>query len=120
MMHENSLKNLVPCKPGNSTNWKGRPKGSKNLSTLLKQYLETKTLITVNPLNQKTTKGLKTKDVIALQLLAKAARGDLRAITEVLDRVDGKSIQSTVNLNGSADDEKFRDEFFGLNKKTGE
>lgn len=63
-------------KPGQSGNPKGRPRGSKNKSTILRETLAPK--ITVQQ-NGKTLK-MNKLTVIITTLVNKAASGDLRAI----------------------------------------
>ena len=79
-------------------------KGCKHFSTMIKEMLETKTLIDSNPLNQSKMKTrLTAKQVIAYQLISKAAKGDLKAAEMIIDRLEGKpvqSINSDVNIRG--------------------
>lgn len=74
----------------------GRPKGTKNLSTYLKLALT----------ESMTYKGLKRPiaEVIILELIAKAvksksAKTQLAAISEILDRTEGKPIASNIQLS---------------------
>ena len=81
--------NLKPFKEGESGNPAGRPKGSRNLSTILREMLEEE--IEVNIDGKKERKQF--KDVLIRKLLKKANEGDLRAMQEVFDRTEGRSIQ---------------------------
>lgn len=83
------LANLIPFKEGESGNPAGRPKGSKNLSTILKEMLSEE--IEVNIDGEKTKK--KFADIIVRKLVKKAHDGDLRAIQEIFDRTEGKAKQ---------------------------
>lgn len=73
-------------KPGETLNPHGRPKGSRNLSTILREFLDEE--IELSDGEKK-----KYKEVIIRKLIKKANDGDLRAITEIFDRVDGKPKQ---------------------------
>ncbi len=59
---------------GQSGNPKGRPRGSKNLTTLLQQALDEKVIITENGRRKRITK----REAWAKQLANKAASGDSR------------------------------------------
>lgn len=71
--------NLIPFEKGQSGNPKGRPKGSKNLKTVLKELLSAQDSEGewANPISKK--------------LLQKAFNdGDYRALVEIIDRIEGK------------------------------
>jgi nitric oxide synthase oxygenase domain/subunit len=70
-------------------NKEGRPKGTRNLSTILREMLEEE--IEVNIDGVKSRKQF--QEVIIRKLLKKANEGDIRAIIEVFDRTEGKSKQ---------------------------
>ena len=74
----------------NRINKEGRPKGSRNLSTILKAMLEEEIEVTVD--GKKERKQF--QEVIIRKLLKKANDGEIRAITEIFDRVEGKAKQS--------------------------
>jgi len=76
-------------KEGQSGNPSGRPKGVRNLSTILKEMLEEE--IEVNIDGVKSRKQF--QEVIIRKLLKKANDGEIRAITEIFDRVEGKAKQ---------------------------
>lgn len=94
-------KNLrEPWKEGDpSPNPNGRPKGSRNLSTILREMLEEEIEVTVD--GKKERKQF--QEVIIRKLLKKANDGEIRAITEIFDRVEGKAKQSIEvgNIKGS-------------------
>lgn len=69
----------------------GRPKGSLSAKTIIKKWLEAED-DWVNPITGEKIK-LTQYDIIALQQIAKARRGDTRAFDAVLDRVEGKPKQ---------------------------
>lgn len=67
-------------KPGKSGNVKGRPKGSKNLSTMVREAAETK--------EEYVHKGQKSKasrlELGLQQLSLKAAKGDIKALAQLM------------------------------------
>ncbi len=79
-----NIKTLKPFQSGPDPrrNTKGRPKGSRNVRTVIMEILKEKV-----PFNGKMTRKDK---VIVMQLLRKAAKGNLDAAEIVMDRVDGK------------------------------
>lgn len=78
--------NLTPFQPGESGNPSGRPRGAKNLSTILKELLETDVEIDGGEKHPY-------KNAIVTKLLQKAAKGDIKAIQEIFDRTEGKAKQ---------------------------
>lgn len=76
--------------PGTSGNPAGRPKGSRNLATILRGMLEEEVDVKVE--GQAPVKK-PFNEVILRRLLKKAADGDTKAIKEIFDRVDGKAQQ---------------------------
>jgi hypothetical protein len=70
---------------GRSGNPKGRPKGSKNLATLLSQALDEKVMLTENGRRRRVTK----RELVVTQLVNKSASADLRAIKQLTDIVQG-------------------------------
>lgn len=79
-----NIKTLKPFQSGPDPrrNTKGRPRGSRNVRTVVMEMLKEKVLF-----NGKMTRKDK---VIVMQLLHKAAKGNLKAAEMVMDRVDGK------------------------------
>lgn len=71
-------------------NKEGRPKGSRNLSTILREMLEEEVEVVVDGKKQKK----QFQEVIIRKLIKKANDGEIRAITEIFDRVEGKAKQS--------------------------
>jgi uncharacterized protein DUF5681 len=65
---------------GQSGNPKGRPKGSQNVSTILRRAARRRVKITCNGLSRFVT----TLEAAVIQLLNQAAAGDPRAIRELL------------------------------------
>lgn len=68
-------------KPGLSGNPKGRPRGSRNASTLLDEALKERVTVSENGRRRKVTK----LEVILKQLVNSAAQGDHRAIRLLLE-----------------------------------
>jgi len=88
----------VEFKPGESGNPNGRPVGSISLTTTLKKLLDYEIEV-VDPIsNEKVKKPI--YELINLQLLSKAIKGDTKAIDMVFDRIEGKANQPiTAGLN---------------------
>lgn len=81
---------LNPFPEGTSGNPEGRPKGSRNLSTILREMLQEEIEITTEE-GKKEKKQL--QDIIVRKLIKKANDGNLRAIEQVFDRIEGKAKQ---------------------------
>jgi len=86
------------CKPsrragfqkGQSGNPKGRPKGSKNLATVLSEALDEKVSVTEDGRRRRITK----RELVVAQLVNKSAKADLRAIkqlTDIVERVERRT-----------------------------
>jgi hypothetical protein len=91
-------------KKGVSGNPNGRPKGSLNLASILKVILESE-----HKRKDKNTGEVITKigsAWVTESLFRKATNGDVAAIREVFDRVDGK-VANTVDI-GNKNDLPFR------------
>jgi hypothetical protein len=93
-----------PFKKGYTPSIYSGRKNTKMLTDLLTKNLKTKKEITVTGTDILTGKtatvkiAMPTKEVIVGALLRQAAKGNINAIREVFDRVDGKTIQP-VELN---------------------
>ncbi len=88
--------NLKPFEKGNQIGkLGGRPKGSRSLSTRLREMLETK--ITLKDKNgvKKTQQG---SDWIVESLFRNANKGNMKAVEMVFDRTEGK-VPLTMNQN---------------------
>ena len=97
--------NLKPFKKGEVSNPNGRPKGSKNRSTIARQYLD---LITKqkNGLTGEVEE-LSQEEMITLAMLVKASKGDVNAYKAVMDSAFGQPKQTTdTNLSVSDFDVK--------------
>jgi hypothetical protein len=81
------------CKPprhagfqkGRSGNPRGRPKGSKNLATLVSEALDETVSVTEDGRRRRVTK----RELVITQLVNKSASADLRAIKQLTDIVQG-------------------------------
>jgi len=83
--------NLIPYQKGQSGNPNGRPKGSKNRSTIAKKWLQV-IQQTENPLTLESEE-LSQEDLITLALLKKAANGDVNAYKALMDSGYGSPVQ---------------------------
>jgi hypothetical protein len=97
--------NLKPFKKGEVSNPNGRPKGSKNRSTIVKELLEfassQKNVLTGE---QET---LTQEQAITLAMLLKAGKGDVNAYKALMDSCYGAPKQTTdTNLSVSDFDVK--------------
>lgn len=77
-------------KAGQSGNPSGRPKGSKNRSTLLRKWMETESTFK-HPETKRTVVGT-VEDRMALGLITRAMKGDPAAFREAFDSVYGKVV----------------------------
>lgn len=100
--------NLKPFKKGEVSNPNGRPKGSKNRSTIARQYLD---LITKqkNGLTGEVEE-LSQEEMITLAMLLKASKGDVNAYKAVMDSAFGQPKQTT-DTNLSVSDFNVKDLF---------
>lgn len=90
--------NLIPAKKGEVRNPKGKPKGTKNFKTIIKEFLDVET-DAMNPMSGKLEK-LSVGQQVVIALLAKAKKGDVSAIKELFDRIDGKAEQKLIHEGG--------------------
>jgi hypothetical protein len=88
-------------KPGQSGNPKGKKKGARHFTTLIREAITKVANGDDEPADR----------VIVAKLVEKAKQGDLAAIDRVIDRIDGKAEQN-INLDAdiSIDDNGFSDE----------
>jgi hypothetical protein len=97
-------------KSGSSGNPRGRPKGARGLKTDLKAELSKK--VTVNDGGKKRT--MTKQQVFINQLTTQAAKGDLRAISKIIDLIrdavglDDENIKNTAQMSIS-DQELLKD-----------
>jgi hypothetical protein len=103
------LDNLKPFEQGESGNPNGRPKGSKNRSTIAKYWLEVNQNLK-NPLTG-DNQTMSQEDLMTLALIKKARDGDVNAYKALMDSGYGAPIQqieqqqTTVDLSDLTTDE---------------
>jgi hypothetical protein len=82
---------------GESGNPAGRPKGSKNRSTIAKKWLEVNQSLK-NPLTNET-ETMSQEDLMTLALIKKAREGDVNAYKALMDSGYGAPIQQVEQTN---------------------
>jgi hypothetical protein len=89
--------NIEPHKmqKGTTLNPNGRPKGSRNRSTIARQWLEASEKVK-NPLTQETEE-LSQEDIMTLALINKARKGDVNAYKALMDSGYGAPLQAIEN-----------------------
>jgi hypothetical protein len=88
---------LKPFEQGESGNPAGRPKGSKNRSTIAKKWLEVNQSLK-NPLTNET-ETMSQEDLMTLALIKKAREGDVNAYKALMDSGYGAPIQQVEQTN---------------------
>ena len=91
------LNNLKPFEKGESGNPNGRPKGSKNRSTIARQWLEVNQNLK-NPLTGET-ETMSQEDLMTLALIKKAREGDVNAYKALMDSGYGAPVQQIEQTN---------------------
>ena len=86
-----SKDNLIPFKPGQSGNPKGRPKGAKSRSTVIKRWLEAMDK-GKNPMTGEV-ESMSVEDKMTLALIGKALKGDTQAYKALMDSAYGQPKQ---------------------------
>ena len=84
----NPIPGNKPFPPGVSGNPNGRPKGLRNRSTIVREWLEA-TYKKVNPITGQT-ETLQIQDHLVISLIGKALKGDVQAFRELFDSGHGK------------------------------
>ena len=96
----NPIPNNKPFKKGQSGNPNGRPKGSRNRSTVAREWLEVAQKFK-NPITG-AEETLEQQDIMTLALIKKAREGDVSAYRELMDSAYGKSINIDHTTKGEA------------------
>jgi hypothetical protein len=88
-------------KKGESGNPNGRPKGSRNRATIVREWLEVQQDIT-NPITGEKER-LQQQDIITLALIKEAREGNVRAWEALMDSAHGKvaNIHDVNNREGA-------------------
>jgi len=86
-----SKEDLIPFKKGESGNPNGRPKGSKNRSTIAKYWMEVIQDLK-NPITGEDER-MSQEDLMTLALIKKARAGDVAAYKALMDSGYGAPIQ---------------------------
>jgi hypothetical protein len=89
------LDNLKPFEQGESGNPNGRPKGSRNRSTIARQWLGVNQNLK-NPLTG-VNETMSQEDLMTLALIKKARDGDVSAYKALMDSGYGAPLQSIEN-----------------------
>lgn len=106
--------NLIPAKKGEVRNPKGRTVGSRNRSTIVKQWLKM-TKKGKNPITE-MVEVLEIQDLMTLALIGKALKGDVNAYRELMDSGHG-TIEKNVKLNANVNSSQMSQEEFLDNLK---
>lgn len=85
--------NLIPCKPGETHNPNGRPKGRRNFSTIFYDALE-------NLAKKNNMDPLSLETEIVEKALLSARKGDARFYKDLMDRVHGMATQNIDHTTG--------------------
>lgn len=103
-------------KPGRSGNPKGRPKGTRNLSTDLKEELDSKILATEDGHQRKISK----QQALIKTLANKALQGDIRALNSIfrlIERTDLELPEAKDEDGTSQTDSEILQDFLNRNKQ---
>lgn len=87
-----NLQNLTHWKPGQSGNPKGKIPGTRPFKIILRQFLE-KNIDMKDPFTKEMAQ-FTAKEAVAMKLIGEAMRGNIMAIKEIRDMVDGPIKQS--------------------------
>lgn len=89
--------NLIRFKKGQSGNPKGRPKGSKNRSTVARKWLSVEQDLK-NPITSEV-ETMSQEDLMTLALIKRAREGDTTAYQKLLDSAYGAPVQQIEQTN---------------------
>ena len=108
------IDNLIPAKKGEVRNPKGRTKGSRNRSTVIKRWLEAPKE-GKNPITGEV-EVLEVQDFLTLAQIGKGLKGDTNAYRELMDGAHGR-IENNVKLNANVNSSQMSQEEFLENLK---
>lgn len=84
--------NLKPCKPGETHNPNGRPKGQRNYATIYREAL-----IKIAEANNKTPEEVET--MMQEVGLKNALKGNFQFFKDITDRIHGKVPEKDITIN---------------------
>lgn len=113
-MENKGIENLKPAKKGEIRNPGGKPKGTKNIKTILKKYLSIE-LEKVNPLTENKEK-MTTAELLQLKKIAMALGGNVKCMEMIDERLYGK-VEEKVNHSGEMKITDLKDIFADLAKQ---
>jgi hypothetical protein len=87
--------NIIPPQKGEVRNPNGKPKGTKNRSTIARKWLETMQNAK-NPITG-IDENLSQEDLITLAMIHKARKGDVAAYKQLMDSTFGMPMQQIEN-----------------------
>ena len=113
------LKNLKSYKKGQSGNLAGRPKGTKNISKVLKECANAEISL-INPITKKKAK--KTcVEWVCIKLFTEGMKGNVHATKVIFERLDGKVAESmNIKINDSAQMEAIKAKMYNRKKRNEE
>lgn len=84
-----------PWQPGTSGNPQGRPPGSRNLKTILREHLEIVRKNETNPLkaDEADTRDMTVGELLIANWIVKGLEGDWKAAEKILEHLEGKATQ---------------------------
>lgn len=91
---------LKPAQKGEVRNPKGRPKGSRDRASVLRELLAIP--INVKRPDGSTIPGATLEDAVGMALVQKALKGDVPAIREIYDTLHGKVTEKVENTTAVA------------------
>lgn len=90
-MATGKTENLTPWKPGQSGNPKGKPVGTRSFKNILVEFLD-KSIDMMDPFTKEKAK-FTAKEAVAMKIVGEAMKGNMSAIKEIRDMVDGPIAQ---------------------------
>lgn len=99
MSNNNPIPGNKPFPKGVSGNPKGRPKGSRNRSTIVREWLDAKDKVK-NPITGEVEE-MTVEDMLTLAVIVKARKGDVSAYKALLDSAYGQAKQEVESTGSS-------------------
>jgi hypothetical protein len=87
--------NIIPPKKGEVRNPKGKPKGTRNRSTIVREWLSVQQVVK-NPITGER-ETLDQSDMMTLALISKARKGDVQAYKELMQYLPYSDNNDTEN-----------------------